>query len=131
VYRIAAQSFPSVWSEKEFCYFLAHENRLCLGVFSEWQGHKRLRAYFLGLLVQGDLDIISLATLPEDRRLGLGSQLLAAVCAKEGVRRAFLEVETSNEAAFSLYSKSGFVLLGRRNEYYGPERDAYLMRWER
>jgi [ribosomal protein S18]-alanine N-acetyltransferase len=129
VTQIAALSFPAVWSEKEFCYFLAHENRICLGSFTSFEGKDRLRAYFLGLLVQGDLDIISIATHPDDRRLGLGSTLLSHVCHLPSVQRAFLEVETSNEAAAALYSKHGFQTLGRRHSYYGPGRDAFLMRW--
>lgn len=131
VYRIAAASFPAVWTEKEFCYFLAHENRLCLGLASHDGDRFRLRAYFLGLLVQGDLDIISVATDPEDRRLGLGERLLREVCRQPGVSRAFLEVEVSNGPAIALYTKLGFETLGRRHAYYGPDRDAYLMRWVR
>ena len=131
VYRIAALSFPAVWSEKEFCYFLAHENRICLGLASDAPEGFRLRSYFLGLLIQGDLDIISVATAPEDRRLGLGEQLLREVCTRPGVQRAFLEVEVDNAAAMGLYLKLGFQNLGRRHSYYGPNRDAFLMRWLR
>ncbi len=131
VYRIAAASFPSVWSEQDFCYFLAHENRVCFGLFSLGKGSPRLRTYFLALLVQGDLDIISIATAPEDRRLGLGGQILKHICEDKRIQRAFLEVEVDNEAAIALYVKAGFVILGQRNAYYGPNRDAFLMRWER
>lgn len=131
VFQIAAESFPAVWSEQEFCYFLAHENRVCQGLFSLGAGAPRLRSYFLGLLVQGDLDIISVATRADDRRLGLGERLLKQVCEDRRICRAFLEVEVDNEAAIALYRKTGFVILGRRNAYYGPQRDAYLMRWER
>ncbi len=131
VTQIASLSFPLVWSEKEFCYFLAHENRVCLGLFSHYGGTARLRAYFLGLLVQGDLDIISIATHPEDRRLGLGLGLVSEVRKNRAINRAFLEVETSNFAARAMYEKAGFEVLGRRTSYYGPGRDAFLMRWMR
>lgn len=129
VYRLAAESFPAVWSEKEFAYFLAHENRLCVGLLSDAPEGPRLRAYFLGLVVQGDLDIISIATRVEDRRLGLAERLLRHVCMHQGVARAFLEVEVDNEPAIRLYGKMGFERLGRRHAYYGPNRDAYLMRY--
>ncbi len=129
VYRLAFQSFPAVWSEKEFAYFLAHDNRLCMGLVTESPQGPRLRSYFLGLLIQGDLDIISVATATEDRRLGLGEKLLRRVCAHPEVRRAFLEVEVDNAPAIALYTKLGFQNLGRRHSYYGPNRDAFLMRW--
>lgn len=131
VRRIAAESFPMVWSEQDFNYFLSHENRLCLGLFSEGGEESRLRAYFLGLVVHGDLDIISVATCEFDRRLGFGQKLLDLACRQTSVLRAFLEVETDNEGAIGLYKKWGFQLLGRRSAYYGPGRDAYLMRWEK
>lgn len=131
VRRIAAQSFPAVWAEKEFAYFLAHENRVCMGTFTQAPEGPRLRAYFLGLLIQGDLDIISIATVPEDRRLGLGEALVRRVISLPVVRRAFLEVEVDNEPAIRLYEKLGFQTLGRRRAYYGPDRDALLMRWEK
>ncbi len=128
---IAAESFPLLWSEQEFNYFLSHEHRLCLGLFSKSSEESRLRAYFLGLLVHGDLDIISVATRLDDRRLGFGQQLLDHACQQPQVLRAFLEVETENTAAIGLYQKRGFQRLGRRSAYYGPGRDAYLMRWQK
>lgn len=128
---IAAESFPVLWTEQEFNYFLTHDNRLCMGLFSKGGGESRLRAYFLGLLVHGDLDIISVATRLDDRRLGFGQQLIDHACRQPDVLRAFLEVETGNEAALGLYKKSGFQVLGRRSAYYGPGRDAFLMRWQK
>ncbi|MBY0371978.1 GNAT family N-acetyltransferase [bacterium] len=129
--EIAAQSFPLLWSEKEFAYFLCHEHRLALGYFTPSATGPRLRGYFLALLVQGDLDIISIATAPSDRRLGIGSTLLQAALKSPGVDRAFLEVEVDNTAAIGLYASNGFERLGRRPAYYGPGRDAFLMRWGR
>lgn len=127
VREIAAQSFPVLWSEKEFAYFLCHEHRLCLGYLTR----DKLRGYFLALLVQGDLDIISIATAPEDRRLGIGSALVKAALAQAAVQRAFLEVDVANAAAVGLYEACGFERLGRRPAYYGPGKDAFLMRWMR
>jgi len=131
VRAIAAQSFPVLWSQKEFAYFLCHEHRVCLGYTTEAPEGPVLRGYFLALLVQGDLDIISIATAPDDRRLGIGSALLQAALQPLSVQRAFLEVEVDNLAAVGLYARAGFAQLGRRPAYYGPGRDAFLMRWLR
>ncbi len=132
VQAVAAGSFPKVWSEEDFRFFLSHEQKLCFGLFTEGEpGILRLRSYFIALLVAGDVDIISIATRPLDRRLGLSERLLDHVCHAPTVRRAFLEVEVGNEAAIGLYEKYGFKRLGTRPAYYGPGRDAYLMCWER
>ncbi|MDU5470999.1 MAG: ribosomal protein S18-alanine N-acetyltransferase [Peptoniphilus harei] len=38
-----------------------------------------------------------------------------------------LEVEKSNRVAFNLYKKFGFKIQGVRKDYYGIDRDAYIM----
>ncbi len=125
--EIARGSFPRLWEPKEFAYFLDHDCGLCLGDIAEG----RVRGYFLGLLVAGDLDVVSIATDPPFRRQGVGRDLLAAALAYPSVQRAFLEVECRNTAALGLYQKSGFVVMGTRKAYYDGLRDAFHMKWER
>lgn len=122
--RIAHDSFETVWGPQDYAYFLAHEHGLCLGVFD---GEERLIAYFLGIVVQGDLDVVSIATLPPHRKRGIGRQLLAEACQAAGVERAFLEVAVDNTSAITLYKKMGFLVTGVRRGYYEQKRDAYVM----
>jgi ribosomal-protein-alanine N-acetyltransferase len=126
VRAVAALSFQRSWSPQDFGYFLAHECRLVGGIFDG----ERLVAYFLGLVVQGELDIISVATHPDFRRRGLAEKLLRWACAQGNVQRAFLEVSTANESAIALYRKLGFHPLSVRKGYYDGQVDAQLMRWE-
>jgi ribosomal-protein-alanine N-acetyltransferase len=81
--------------------------------------------------VLDELHINNLAVLPEKRRQGVASALLARVIA-EGVRlgagRATLEVRRSNEAALRLYERFGFAVAGVRRRYYtNPEEDALVL----
>ena len=47
---------------------------------------------------------------------------------KQGGRSAFLEVRESNMVARKLYEHTGFVFVGRRENYYAEEHeDALLM----
>ncbi len=124
VRAIAVGCFEVVWAPQDYAYFLAHDHGLCLGVFSETG---ELTGFFLGLLVQGDLDVVSVATLPSYRRRGLGEQLVREAISAQGVRRAFLEVAVDNEAAIALYKKLGFSVTGIRRGYYEQKRDAYVM----
>lgn len=122
---IARESFPVVWGEKDFAYFLAHECGYARGIFSG----NRLQAYVVGLLVQGELDIASIATEVSSRRQGLGRVLLqeAQACSD----RIVLEVEASNVSAIALYRSVGFVQVGIRPKYYQGKTDALQMAWER
>ena len=120
---IAVLSFPLLWSEKEFGYFLAHESGHCFGLFSQ----AGLEAYFLSLLAQGDLDIVSIATHPRSRRKGLAKEILLYCEKIPGVMRLFLEVESENGAAIGLYQKAGYKKYGLRKGYYQGKKDAILM----
>lgn len=125
--EIAKESFAVVWAPKEFSYFLDHSCGLCWGLFSD----DTLRSYFLGLLVRGELDIVSIATSAASRRRGLGEQLLRKILTNPDVSRAFLEVNAQNSAAIELYKKCGFEIQGVRKKYYQHKDDALLMRWVR
>jgi N-acetylglutamate synthase len=62
-------------------------------------------------IADGWAGITAVEVQPTRRRDGLGTALTGAVCAeaaKRGIRRVFLQVETSNTAALSLYERCGF-----------------------
>lgn len=81
--------------------------------------------------VAGEAQVTSVAVLPEERRKGLGEQLLAEMVrhAKEsGCTGITLEVRVSNTAAIRLYQKLGFIVEGTRSGYYSDtHEDAYIM----
>ncbi|MFA5121182.1 GNAT family N-acetyltransferase [Zavarzinia sp.] len=81
-----------------------------------------------------ETEVVTLAVLPAARRAGLGRRLLEAglaAAAAAGAATAFLEVAIDNEAALSLYRRSGFSEVGRRRRYYrradGSAIDALIM----
>jgi [ribosomal protein S18]-alanine N-acetyltransferase len=75
-------------------------------------------------LVQGlgeEGELLTLGVIPERRRSGIGSALLAAIVAEargQGLRALFLEVAQDNSAGRALYAAHGFVQIGRRANYY-------------
>ena len=80
--------------------------------------------------VAGEIHILNLAVDASRRRMGLGSLLLTAVLreAAEGTGSAVgLEVAEANAPALALYRSAGFVVVGRRPDYYGPGGFALLM----
>lgn len=124
IIEIAKLSFPKVWKESEFAYFLNHDCGLCCGAFVETQ----LIGYFIGLFVRGELDVVSIATDPRRRRTKIAQSLFEYVWQKYEVVEGFLEVDTENHAALKLYEKIGFQKYGVRRKYYEGVRDAVLMK---
>jgi ribosomal-protein-alanine N-acetyltransferase len=86
-------------------------------------------AYALGWWVVDELELLSLAVLPEARRQGIGRQLLEHVIATtraSGGRRVTLEVGRSNAAARQLYESAGFKVFNVRPNYYRNSGDDAL-----
>ncbi len=77
-----------------------------------------------------EAELLTIAVIPEARRRGLGAALLSLAmseAASAGAERIVLEVGTTNEAAFALYKKAGFALVGLRRAYYADRSDALLL----
>ena len=75
----------------------------------------------------GEAEVLTLAVMPVVRRRGVGGRLLTAMLAQLACP-VFLEVAADNLAALALYLRVGFSECGRRRSYYGPGRDALVLR---
>ncbi len=81
-------------------------------------------------------EILTIGTLPANRRQGVGLALIEAAvahAAEKGAQSMFLEVAADNPAAQALYRTGGFRTVGRRSGYYLRDRgqvDAVLLRRE-
>lgn len=74
------------------------------------------QACALGVLAQGQLGLFDIATRADLRRQGLAAALVQQVLgwgARQGARRAYLQVMASNAPALALYEKLGFRLAYR------------------
>ena len=75
---------------------------------------------------QSEREILNIAVAPSFRRRGVATLLLRNELRSNAVY--FLEVRKSNSAARKLYSRQGFVEVGRRKEYYrNPTETAIVM----
>jgi [ribosomal protein S18]-alanine N-acetyltransferase len=78
-----------------------------------------------------EVHINNVAVRPQFRRRGIGRVLLETVLtqgARDGARRAILEVRAGNRTAQALYGRQGFTVVGRRRNYYAePLEDALVM----
>ena len=90
------------------------------------EGEPAARAFLLAWLVSDELHVLSVATLPEFRRRGLGHALLAHAidfARSRGGQTALLEVRRSNQAALDLYGAFGFVTARIRPRYYADNME--------
>jgi ribosomal-protein-alanine N-acetyltransferase len=102
-----------------YCFLARNETRQAVGFCSFWR-------------VLDELHINNLAVLPDLRRMGIGSTLLAFVLQKGvelGAQRATLEVRRSNEPARMLYDRFGFSVAGVRVNYYSKPVEDALVLW--
>lgn len=90
--------------------------------------------YVLGRVIVDEGEILSIATVVERRREGIGRRMLDAILAamiERGAHAAWLEVRMSNQAARAMYQSAGFAAAGMRPGYYRlPDEDALILRYE-
>jgi len=87
---------------------------------------------YVGLMaVPPEADVQTIAVATRAQGNGLGRELLRALI-DEARRRecsqVFLEVRSNNASAVTLYESMGFERQAVRTDYYGPGRDAVVMR---
>jgi ribosomal-protein-alanine N-acetyltransferase len=78
-----------------------------------------------------EADILTVAVLPAYRRQGIAKEFMRQIEAYAVERQAsamMLEVELSNESAIKLYQSLGYMKISVRMDYYGPGKDAHVMR---
>ncbi|HFI0291392.1 TPA: ribosomal protein S18-alanine N-acetyltransferase [Streptococcus suis] len=111
------EQIASSMSSQDEDYYLAYKGQELVG--------------FLAVqTVLDEMEILQIAVRADFQRLGIASQLMAAVMDWEG--DIFLEVRESNSAAQALYTRQHFTKIGKRKDYYRhPVEDAVLMKRER
>ena len=111
------EQIASSMASQDEDYYLAYEGQELVG--------------FLAVqTVLDEMEILQIAVRADFQRLGIASQLMAAVMDWEG--DIFLEVRESNRAAQALYTRQHFTKTGKRKDYYRqPVEDAVMMKRER
>ncbi len=80
-----------------------------------------------------EADILTVAVLPAYRRQGIAKEFMRQIEAYAVEKEAsamMLEVELTNESAIRLYESLGYMKISVRMDYYGPGKDAHVMRKE-
>jgi ribosomal-protein-alanine N-acetyltransferase len=80
-----------------------------------------------------EADILTVAVLPAYRRQGIAREFMRQIEEWAIERQAsamMLEVELNNTSAIALYEALGYMKISVRMDYYGPGKDAHVMRKE-
>lgn len=125
-----ARAFEAPWNAPDIARLLDNSSAFAL----VWREGEEAVGFVLAWAVAAESEILTLAVVPEARRKGVGSGLVAAAGAAALLRGSgsmLLEVAESNAAARALYIKLGFEPVGRRTGYYagaGAATDAIVLR---
>ena len=94
----------------------------------------KLVGYVGSQSVMGWADMMNLAVAPDYRKQGVGQALVLELIEQLKAAKVScltLEVRASNAPAIALYTKMGFLEVGRRPNYYrNPKEDALILRKE-
>ena len=131
MYSIEQAAYPFPWTRGILldCLRIGYA---CFGL----QLGKDLIGYTIFTWAAGEAHLLNLCIDPTWQKKGYGSLLLEytiGYVARQKNEAMFLEVRVSNPEAISLYENRGFVIVGRRPDYYQASEgreDAIVMRLE-
>ncbi len=129
LYRIDIACFERdiSYSRRELSYYISRQGSLTL--VAEDQG-KPVGFIIVRREAGRYGHVITIDVLPERRRQGIGSHLMAEAeswLARRGARMVYLETAANNLAAIDFYRKLGYVEAGRIAGYYQGRLDALRM----
>ena len=127
ILEIEEQSFPSPWNRRAFLAELRNPISRLWGVMKDDQ----LVGYACFWLFPDEIHLLNIAVHPDARGQGLAQLLIDRVvetAVSDAIPSIWLEVRPSNEAAWRLYRRMGFVVVGSRKNYYpDTHEDAVIM----
>lgn len=128
VYMIETVSFSNPWLREFFELELQHDSFVT-------EKDNEIAGFICAMQVLDECTITNISVKPDVRRHGIAEFMMESLfntMNEKDVRYYYLEVRSSNQAAFSLYQKLGFEQVGLRKDYYNyPTEDAIVMTLDR
>ncbi len=132
ILELEGEAFPTPWTRGMFEGELKTRHAQCLTARVEIGGESWVGGYIIFWLVADEAHLHNLAVRKEFRRQKLAwnlIDLMKRVAFDLGIRKITLEVRSTNSAAIALYRKCGFVVKGRRPNYYSDTHEDALIMW--
>ncbi|MBU0278043.1 MULTISPECIES: ribosomal protein S18-alanine N-acetyltransferase [unclassified Gemella] len=125
--EIDSQNFDDPWSREMFKKELEHENSEYYGLFND----DEILGFCGGWYAVDEYQInkIVIDKPHQDKKLGqLFLIYIMQLYATKNAKKATIEVRESNAKAIKVYTRAGFDIIGRRENYYQNNREnAYIM----
>jgi ribosomal-protein-alanine N-acetyltransferase len=129
VLAIEEGAFEFPWSEEDFIRCLRQRN--CIGMVAEH--NERVVGFMIYELHKNRLHILNFAVGDQNRRRGVGSQMIGKLIGKlspQRRNRIMLEVRETNLAAQLFFRDVGFRAISLLRDFYDDTtEDAYLMQY--
>jgi ribosomal-protein-alanine N-acetyltransferase len=133
LYEIDRRCFaPEIaYSRRELRNYLGFPGAICVVALNgKKPASPQIAGFCIAVYSHGWGHLVTMDVLPEFRRHGVGSKLLAETerrLASAGVVEIGLETATTNESAIAFWEKHGYRKYGIHEEYYPDGQDAYEM----
>jgi ribosomal-protein-alanine N-acetyltransferase len=130
ILSIETSSSLTPWSKNMFLNEL--ENRLshCFVIKTKALPHPALIGFICFRNVTGESELLNIGVHPDYRQMGVGKALMEfyiTFCSQMGIKRYYLEVNSSNRSAIRLYQHFSYHSSGLRKKFYQGKFDALLM----
>lgn len=126
IHDIEVESFENPWSKQSIENAIVNDELLDILIV---EIDEDLAGYISFMKIYDEIHIGNVAVAKKFRGQKIGNDLfdgLVQLAEKDNFKMT-LEVEKTNEPAFNLYKKYNFEILGERKNYYGINRDAYIL----
>ena len=129
LFKLDSLYFPTPWDHNSWQKLFQNTDRL-LGI-AKINNDVAGFILFDVNVVDSFSHLLKIVTVPHLAGQGIGNELL-----KQGlhylkdykaIKNFFLEVEVSNLAAIKLYQKQQFKIIHTKKDFYGQNRDAFIM----
>ena len=121
------KALKGLWNKSQWERELTDSKRVCIGVIDIET--KKLLGLCSAWLILDELHITSIAVDPIHQRKGLGKFLLSDLIKRSSLlqtNRIYLEVKDTNESAKAFYKAMGFMIVGKRFNFYNDGSDALI-----
>jgi ribosomal-protein-alanine N-acetyltransferase len=118
------------WTKNMFLNELQNHFSHCFVIKAGALPHPALIGFICFRNVTDESELLNMGVHPHYRQLGIGKKLMEFYmnfCSRMGIKRFYLEVNSSNQLAIRLYQHFSYQSSGIRKKFYQKKFDALLM----
>ena len=128
---LIAASFPlTAWTQRMFAEEMKNAFSHCFVAKTYGASTRQIVGFICFRLIGQESELLNLGVRPQYRRQSAGRRLMRFYInfsKKKGIKRFYLDVDSSNEPALRLYQSFCYTPSGMRKNFYGGNTDALLM----